>query len=245
MPSRRRASRSAGVRWGASRYAGVRRRAGAERWRAGAWWWRASRTAGGRGLRTPLLLAVGLVAIGAAGPAAADRERPPGGMPEVSVMIPGVSVVIPEASVRPPAPPRKISMDGSVPGVKVWRSPVPGVSIAGRRPGKRRPVPKVAVPGMTIYPGAVCGERVRVGECPRPRAAPRPDPRRMTAVRVPSPSPTATATPPPTPTATSRVRVKQVLPPPRRTNPLGNVLVMVVLVSVIASTTAVAFGTRR
>ncbi|RVX40507.1 hypothetical protein EDD27_2918 [Nonomuraea polychroma] len=245
MPGRRRASRSAGVRWGASRYAGVRRRAGAQRRRASAWWWRASRTAGGRGLRTPLLLAVGLVGIGAAGPAAADRERPPGGLPEVSVVLPGVSVVIPEVSVRSPAPPRKVSMDGSVPGVKVWRSPVPGVSIDGRRPGKRRPVPKVAVPGMTIYPGAVCGERVRVGECPRdrPRAAPRAEPRRMTAVRVPSPSPSPTSTP--TPTATSRVRVKQVLPPPRRTNPLGNVLVMVVLVSVIASTTAVAFGTRR
>ncbi|MDP4506997.1 hypothetical protein [Nonomuraea turcica] len=209
-------------------------------------WWRASRTGGGRGVRTPLLLAVGLVAIGAAGPAAADRERPPAGMPEVSVAVPDVSVAIPEVSVRPPAPPRKVSMDGSVPGVKVWRSPVPGVSIAGRRPGTRRPVPKVKVPGMTIYAGAVCGERVQVGECPRrrPRAAPRPEPRRMTAVRVPSPSPTP-PTPTPTPTTTSQVRVRPVMPPPRRTGPLGTVLVIVVLVSVIASTTAVAFGARR
>ncbi|MGP3959704.1 hypothetical protein ACTWPT_27205 [Nonomuraea sp. 3N208] len=217
-----------------SRYAGVRRRQ------------RAPRTEGGRRVRTPLLLAVGLVAVGAAGPAAADRERPPGGMAEVSVVTPEVSVVIPEVSVRPPMPPRKVSSDGSVPGVKVWRSPVPGVSIAGRRPGKRRPVPKVAVPGMTIYQDAVCGKRVQVGECPwdRPRATPRPAPRRVTSMRAPSPSPTPTPTPTPT-TATSRARIKQVVLPPRRTDPLGTVLVMVVLVSVIASTTAVAFGTRR
>ncbi|TMR04984.1 hypothetical protein ETD86_53345 [Nonomuraea turkmeniaca] len=229
MAGRRRASRSAGLRWGASRYVGVRRGA--------------SRNAGVRGRRTPLLLAVGLVAIGAAGPAAADRERPPGGLPEVSVTIP--EVVIPKVSVRPPKAPRNVSVNGSVPGVKVWRSPVPGVSIAGRRPGKRRPVPKVTVPGMTIYQDAVCGERVQVGECPRdrPRVQPRPVAQRATPVRVPSPSPSPKPTP--SPTATSRVRIKQVMLPPRRDNPLGTVLVMVVLVSAIASTTAVAFRSRR
>jgi hypothetical protein len=198
------------------------------------------------------LLAVVLIAICAAGPAAADREPWPGGVPSVSPVrpkaVPGVRPKavprwVPRASVRPPVAPKKVSVDGSVPGVSVWRSPVPGVSIAGR-PGKRRPVPKVTVPGMTIFPGSVCGERVQVGECP-PRdkalSVPRPVPQRATPVRVPSPFPTPT----PTPEVTPPVQAKQVAPPSRRKSPLGTVLVMVVLVTTIASTTTVAFRARR
>ncbi|MGN9841941.1 hypothetical protein ACTMTI_27820 [Nonomuraea sp. H19] len=180
--------------------------------------------------RAPLMLAAALVALSAAGPAAADPEPPS----ELTVGPP---------SVRPPVPPRKVPVDrgGSVPGVKVWRSPDPGVSISARPTGKRRPAPKVAVPGMTIYEGAVCGERVQIGQCPRgvPHLAPR------RAAPVPAPAPTPSPTPTPTPTVTSRVHSKPVAPAPRRAHPLKTLLVMVVLVTAIAGTTAVAFGARR
>lgn len=190
--------------------------------------------------RAPLLLTAALVAIGAAGPAAADLEPWPRGVPSTWSAVPKTPV--PEVSVRPPAAPRKVSVDGSVPGVSVWRSPVPGVSIAGR-PGKRRLVPKVTVPGMTIFQESVCGDRVQVGECPRgrPRPALRPELLRAAPAHVPAPSPT----PAPAPRATPPVRAKEAVRPPRRPNPLGTVLVMVVLVTTIASTTAIAFGSRR
>ncbi|TMR89260.1 hypothetical protein [Nonomuraea basaltis] len=191
--------------------------------------------------RAPLLLAAALVALSAAGPAAADREPRPG-LPQASVV--PKAFAVPKPSVRPPAAPRKVSVDGSVPGVSVWRLPVPGVSISVRQ-GKRRPVPKVTVPGMTIYQGSVCGDRVQVGECPRrrPREIPRPVPGRAVPVRVPAP--TLTPTPTPTSKVTPPIRAEQAAPPVRRKNPLATVLVMVVLVSAIASTTAVAFGSRR
>ncbi|HEX4818366.1 MAG TPA: hypothetical protein VFV66_36980 [Nonomuraea sp.] len=252
--------------------------------------------------RGPLLLVVALVAIGAAGPAIADRHPRPaatpsegvpsgkrglGGVPSGKRGLGGVSskgglaggvpervlrgvvsgrwprglpsrVAVPTVSVRSPAPPRNVSTDGSVPGVSVWRSPVPGVSIKGR-PGKRRPVPEVTVPGMTIYPGAVCGGRVTVGECPRerprprPTLEPRPKPRRaqparlptLTPAPVPVPARTPPPTPAPTPKATPPARAEQEAPPTRRKNPLGTVLMMVVLVTTIAFTTAVAFRARR
>ncbi|WP_188193354.1 hypothetical protein [Nonomuraea sp. SYSU D8015] len=194
----------------------------------------------------PLLIAAGLVVIGVAGPAAADPEPWPRGVPSASSVVPEPVVRKPavpdKLSVRPPAAPKKVSPDGSVPGVRVWRSPVPGVSIAGR-PGKRRPVPKVTVPGMTIFRDAVCGIRVQVGRCPRGKARLSPWP--VSPVRVPSPSPSPSPTPTPSPKATPRVHAKEVAPPPRRKNPLATVLVMVVLVTAIASTTAVAFGSRR
>jgi hypothetical protein len=219
------------------------------------------------GRRAPLLLTVALIGIGAAGPAAADREPPSRGttsaastlaevsvrvpaLPEVSVRVPAlpkvkVSVrvhVLPKVSVRPPTPPRHVPTDGSVPGVSVWRSPVPGVSIAGR-PGKR-PVPKVTVPGMTIYEDAVCGQRVQVGRCPQriPRQAPRHSAPARKAARAPA---TPALTPPPSPIVTPRLQARKPEPPARRRNPLGTVLVMVVLVTAITSTTAVAFGARR
>ncbi|QYC41290.1 hypothetical protein Nocox_18405 [Nonomuraea coxensis DSM 45129] len=141
-----------------------------------------------------------------------------------------------------------MSRDGSVPGVRVRRTPAPHVSIAGRRSGGN-PVPQVTVPGMTIYPRAVCGRSVQVGECsrrrlppstPRPPGAPPVVPLRAEVAPTPAPART------PAPALSPPARVRQAAAPPaRRRNPLGSVLVMVVLVTTIASTTAVAFGARR
>ncbi|MEU1393767.1 MULTISPECIES: hypothetical protein [unclassified Nonomuraea] len=100
---------------------------------------------------------------------------------------------------------------------------------------------------------------------PPPRSSPRPTPRPTPPpppphtprpVHHPTPRPVRVAppvrvpvqevrpTPKPTPAVMVRKRIKQVQAPPRRKNPLGTVLVMVVLVTAIASTTAVAFRVR-
>ncbi|WP_220448298.1 hypothetical protein, partial [Nonomuraea diastatica] len=86
---------------------------------------------------------------------------------------------------------------------------------------------------------------VRVGQCPRGRArvAPRPVPRAR-PVRVPSLTPAPS--PSPTRSASGWAGARRPLPPPgRRDNPLGGVLLTVVLVTAITSTTAVAFRSRR
>ncbi|MFI6179536.1 hypothetical protein ACIA8R_28625 [Nonomuraea sp. NPDC051191] len=81
---------------------------------------------------------------------------------------------------------------------------------------------------------------------PVPPSTPRPVPRHTPRpVRmVPVPSPKVTPTPTPTPRVAARRRIAQIRAVPRRKNPLGTVLIMVVLVTAIASTTAVAFRVR-
>ncbi|MEQ4724509.1 hypothetical protein [Nonomuraea sp. B19D2] len=180
--------------------------------------------------RAPLLLAAALVAVAVAGPAAADRGPWPRPVPQVSV--------------RPPAPPKGVTVGPtvSVPRVRAWRSPVPGVSISVP-PRERGAAPAVTLPRVTIYPDGVCTGRVQVGECPRkgPRRLRRPVPW-VTPVHVPSPAPT----PAPTPKATPRAPFRRAgAGPSRRQSPLTTVLVMAVLVSAITSTTAVAFRSRR
>ncbi|MEV4110209.1 hypothetical protein [Nonomuraea sp. NPDC049695] len=180
--------------------------------------------------RAPLLLAVALAAVAVAGPAAADRGPWPHPVPRVSV--------------RPPAPPKGVTVGPtvSVPRVRTWRKPVPGVSIS--MPPGRRAVPKVTVPGVTIYLGGVCTGRVQVGECPRkvphqvPHQVRRPVPW-TTPVRAPTPVPTPKVTP------RAPLRRQVAASPSRRRSPISTVLVMTVLVSAITSTTAVAFRSRR
>lgn len=109
---------------------------------------------------------------------------------------------------------------------------------------------------MRVYDDAVCVDgpsgSVLVGRCGRAavpgktRRAPVPaqGPLRMMVpdqVR-PTPSPTPT----PTPTAKdARAYAPNPVAPLKRPNPLATVLIMVVLTTVIASTTAVAFGAVR
>ncbi|MEV1178687.1 hypothetical protein [Nonomuraea sp. NPDC049784] len=176
--------------------------------------------------RAPLLLAAALAALAVAGPAAADREPWPRPVPQVSV--------------RPPAPPKGVTVGPtvSVPRVRTWRSPAPGVSIS-MPPGKRRAAPAVTLPHVTVYRDGVCTSRVQVGECPRkvPRPVRRP---------VPWMAPVLMPTPTSTPKATPRAHFQRAAAAPtRRKSPMTTVLVMAVLVSAITSTTAVAFRSRR
>ncbi|MEU8319056.1 hypothetical protein AB0C33_11855 [Nonomuraea sp. NPDC048881] len=143
----------------------------------------------------------------------------------------------------------------------------------GRAPRTGAPVPRVSIgPGSVCVYGP--SGSVEVGDChvrpsppppPPPRSSPRPTPRPTPPstpphtprpVHHPTPRPVrvappvrvpvqeVTPTPKPTPTVAMHKRVKQLQAPPRRKNPLGTVLVMVVLVTAIASTTAVAFRAR-
>ncbi|MFC7718776.1 hypothetical protein [Nonomuraea recticatena] len=73
---------------------------------------------------------------------------------------------------------------------------------------------------------------------PQPAVAPRP-------VVVPPKPPRVTPSPPKTPVPQARTYVRAERPKPARRNPMRSVLVMVVLTTVIASTTAVAFGAIR
>ncbi|KAB8194461.1 hypothetical protein FH608_014650 [Nonomuraea phyllanthi] len=182
--------------------------------------------------RVPLLpaAALALVAIAVAGPAAADRDPWPRPVPQVSV--------------RPPAPPKNVTVGPrvSVPRVRTWRSPSPHVSIKVRG-GKRPAKPAITLPHVTVYRGGVCTGGVQVGECPRkrPHRAHRPPPPpRATPVRIPTPSPT------PSPKATPGSRFQRAMAEPaRRKSPMATVLVMAVVVTAITSTTAVAFRSRR
>lgn len=86
---------------------------------------------------------------------------------------------------------------------------------------------------------------------PRPTRAPRQvrPPRRLRAEapapvrQVPAPKPTPKPTPTPEVTP-ARLRAVAIEPPHRRPNPLRTVLLMVVLTTVIATASAVAFGVR-
>lgn len=125
----------------------------------------------------------------------------------------------------------------------------PGISLKERRArGERRPSPAVKVPDVRLYDDtdAVCADtprsHVHVGQCRvthRPRRSPAPAVTRQ-ARREPSPTPTPTRAEP-TPTPRPRLHAAAQVPP-KRPNPLGTVLLMVVLTTVIASATAVAFG---
>ncbi|WP_345571269.1 hypothetical protein [Nonomuraea rosea] len=185
--------------------------------------------------RAPLLLAAALFAVCASVPASADREpRRPDPVPAVTV--------------RPPAPPKGVTVGPrvSVPKVRTWRSPVPRVSISVP-PARRRAKPKVTLPHVTVYQDAVCTGRVVVGECPRkqPREAPRPAPRATPMRLQPAPAVVPVPLPSPDPTPTARSHVKRFASPGRRKNPMTSVLLTVVLVTAITSTTAVAFRSRR
>ncbi|MFC4007231.1 hypothetical protein ACFOY2_08365 [Nonomuraea purpurea] len=157
---------------------------------------------------------------------------------------------VPKVTVRPrpPAPPKGVTArrgKATVPRVVTERSPSPKVSIS--MPAARRPaLPKVTLPHVTVYRDGLCAGGVTVGECPRtrPRAPQRAQP---APVILPTPEVSLSPTPTPTPTLTPSIRshVKRAMPPARRENPLGTLLVMVVVVTAIASTAAVAFGARR
>ncbi|MEV0628838.1 hypothetical protein [Nonomuraea wenchangensis] len=186
---------------------------------------------------------VGKVPVGGAVPGTRGHKLPrAGAMPQIRTS------KVPDGRSVPGVRAGKVSRNGSVAGVRVGQAPVPHVSIAVRPPGGHL-VPKVTVPGMTIYPRAVCEGNVQVGQCSRrgtPPSAPRPPgaPPVVPVRAAVTPTPTPAATPAPSLTPPARVR-QAATPPARRKNPLGSVLVMVVLVTTIASTTAVAFGARR
>ncbi|MGI5271300.1 hypothetical protein ACQEUU_19240 [Nonomuraea sp. CA-218870] len=135
---------------------------------------------------------------------------------------------------------------------------LPGVSVgAGGVKGKKRPRPVVSVPDVRVYDDAVCVDppraHVHVGRCrvrrePGPVSTPaRENPRRAPLAATPT---TPAATPAPTsaeaePNPTSRVIVAERPVTPPRPSPLGTILLMVVLTTVIAGATAVAFGVLR
>ncbi|MEV5890448.1 hypothetical protein [Nonomuraea fuscirosea] len=156
---------------------------------------------------------------------------------------------VPKVSVRPPTPPKGVTVGPTVkvPRVSVRRAPRPEVSISIPN-ANRRARPKITLPQVTIYPDGVCSGAVAVGECPRRRSRaearkvvpPAPPASPVRPVRVPPP-PDAT----PTSTPSARSHVKRLEPPARRGNPLNTVLLTVVLVTAITSTTAVAFRRTR
>ncbi|WP_206059346.1 hypothetical protein, partial [Nonomuraea zeae] len=148
------------------------------------------------------------------------------------------------------APPQRVTVGPrvSVPKVRTWRSPVPGVSISVP-PARRRAAPKVALPHVTVYRDAVCTSRVVVGDCSRKRSR---EAHRLPSRSVPtamparpSPTPTVVRVPPPSQMPVARSRAQQIASPGRRKNPMTSVLVTVVIVTAITSTTAVAFRSRR
>ncbi|MEU8395052.1 hypothetical protein AB0C28_07685 [Nonomuraea sp. NPDC048892] len=154
---------------------------------------------------------------------------------------------VPKVSVRPPVPPKGVTVGPTVkvPRVSVRRAPRPKVSISIPNVN-RRAAPEITLPHVTIYPDGVCSGAVEVGECPRRRSRaearkvvpPAPPASLVEPVRVPPP-------PTPTPTPSARSHVKRLEPPARRDNPLNTVLLTVALVTVISSTTAVAFRRTR
>ncbi len=193
---------------------------------------------------TPLLAAVALVAICASAPATA-APRPPQvpDVPDVRVSVPGVSkggVRLPEVSIGRKAGPRV-----SVPEVSIVEPP---------RPRRIRPAPQVSTRGLTVYDDAVCVDgpsgSVLVGRCGPaavPVKTPRAGVRTQGPVQMTVPVPVRpTRSPTPTPAAKDvRAYAPHPVTPLKRPNPLATVLIMVVLTTVIASTTAVAFGAVR
>ncbi|MFI7419927.1 hypothetical protein [Nonomuraea sp. NPDC049684] len=173
---------------------------------------------------------------------------------------PGPVVSVPGAQIRDAQEPR-----GSVserPGGRVPRTgaPVPRVSIGPGSVCVYGPSGSVEVGDCHVRPSPPPPPPP-----PPPRSSPRPTPRPTPPstpprtprpVHHPTPRPVhvappvrvpvqeVTPTPKPTPKVAVHRRVRQVQASPRRKNPLGTVLVMVVLVTAIASTTAVAFRAR-
>jgi hypothetical protein len=112
----------------------------------------------------------------------------------------------------------------------------------------------VSTRGLKVYDDAVCVDgplgSVLVGRCGRAAA-----PVKTRRAPVPAQGPLrmmvpdqARPTPSPTPTPTAkdaRAYAPNPVAPLKRPNPLATVLIMVVLATVIASTTAVAFGAVR
>ncbi|YCK38836.1 hypothetical protein ACNF49_33770 [Actinomadura sp. ATCC 39365] len=171
---------------------------------------------------------------------------------------PGPRVSVPGAQIwDDPEPRASVSMR---PGGRAPRTgvPVPRVSIGPDSVCVYGPSGSVEVGDCHVRPSPPPPP-------PPPRSSPRPTPRPTLTpapphtrrpVHRPTPRPVRVAPPvrvpvqevrptlKPTPTVAVRKRVKQVQAPPRRKNPLGTVLVMVVLVTAIASTTAVAFRVR-
>ncbi|MFI6737523.1 hypothetical protein ACIBI9_31755 [Nonomuraea sp. NPDC050451] len=181
--------------------------------------------------RAPLLFAVALAAVTVAGPAAADGVPWPRPVPQVTV--------------RPPAPPKNVTVGPTVtvPRVRTRRWPRPKVSISVP-PRKRWAPPAVVLPDVTVYRDGVCTAEVQVGECPRRRAG-RVRPSAPWVAPVPVPTPTPKKTPKPKATVPLTRYQHAEAGPSRRKSPLNTVLVMTVVVSAITSTTAVAFRSRR
>ncbi|MEW1846782.1 hypothetical protein AB0392_53280 [Nonomuraea angiospora] len=183
--------------------------------------------------RAPLLFAVALAAVTVAGPAAADGVPWPRPVPQVTV--------------RPPAPPKNVTVGPTVkvPRVRTRRSPGPKVSISVP-PRKRWAPPAVVLPHVTVYRDGVCTADVQVGECPRKRAGRvRPSAPWTAPMPVPVPTPTPKKTPKPKAIVPLTRYQRAAAGPSRRKSPLNTVLVMTVVVSAITSTTAVAFRSRR
>jgi hypothetical protein len=125
--------------------------------------------------------------------------------------------------------PRSVCVDSSSVSVHIGR--------CGRVPAGNRPATTVRI----------------LSDVPRPTRAPRRirPPARVRAEapapvrQVPVPKPTPKPKPTPTPEVTrARLRAVAIEPPRRRPNPLRTVLLMVVLTTVIATASAVAFGVR-
>ncbi|HUR08512.1 MAG TPA: hypothetical protein VM347_38650 [Nonomuraea sp.] len=182
----------------------------------------------------PLLLAGTLLALSAGAPAAADPE-------------PGDSTVSVGADVT-------VCVDVPLVSVRIGRCGSP----AANPPPQAIPNPQ---PRVTLNPQPVATPkatpRVRVVITPRPakpKPTHRPTPNRVRmpsivpppvhAKPTPKPKPEPTIKPTPKPTVTY-VRARRAEPPRPRKNPLGTVLLMVVLTTAIASTTAVAFAAVR
>lgn len=188
------------------------------------------------GWRTPLLLAGTLMALSASAPSVADSGadaasgRPPGDVSvhvddDVSVRVgdDSVCVDVPTVSVR-------IGQCGK-PAAKPRPTPTERVRVVIGTPPRKPPRKPPHRPARPARHRVVHPVRARP-IVPQPvRATPKP-------VEKPAPTPT------PTPSA-ARPRVKHAAQPVHRKNPLGTVLLMVVLTTVIASTAAVAFGAVR
>lgn len=201
----------------------------------------------GRGRRARLLVAGTLLALGASGPAAAEpadgdpghEARPRAGV-SVCVNLPVLRLDLGPCS----APPISICVDAPVLTVHV--------GACGRAPAAVRPRPRPTpthepTPRPTaskpVKPAPTLTRRPRRSTAPRP--VPTPSALRAEAPvvrpsREPAPSPAPTPSPS-RPAEQARPRADRAEPPRERPGPLGTVLLMVVLTTLIASACAVAF----